>query len=525
MIERAIENWLTKTNERNYQAAFCQVLLQKGHRVLYSSSHGPMEQGKDIITVGPNGEYHAYQNKTGDIDVNKWRSIAGEIRELLELPIDYPGVDKSRTHRAYLVTNGSITDPVRIQINDRNEDNRRKRRQYAHLEVIGADSLLKFFVDAQGRFVPRELPDMRAFLELYLEDGRGMLPKDKMFAVLDGTSFGQSPLKKSDAADAITSSLIIVSYLLNSFEESENYYAMAEGWSILAACIVRYVTRYSIPVDQWRTSLDLVVAEIDANLALLRNDALCRKDFLQDNILGDGGAMLRARTTIILGSLACHELLPTRNFKTDRQPDQVLKLVHEHINRQSFWGDSAFPYIFFTIKFLEARKELELARKVLDNLFTSLIEANCKRQGPVFPGPYLGVEEVLAASIPDRLQNTDFEGYRGSSYVLRAILEMLVRRGRRDLIGKVWPQLTYCQQHEFIPNRTEDIFAWRTEEGKNASSFPNQTQSWKSLVLESLDTSILPAVYREFRQVLSFHILVCPHRATPTVIRMLDTEV
>ncbi len=525
MIERAIENWLTKTNERNYQAAFCQMLMQKSHRVLYSSSHGPMEQGKDIITVGPDGEYHAYQTKTGDIGLNEWRSIAGEIQELLELPIDYPGVDKSSTHRAYLVTNGSITDPVRTQINDRNEDNRRKGRQYAHLEVIGADSLLKFFVDAQGRFVPRELPDMRAFLELYLEDGRGMLPKDKMFAVLDGTSFGQSPVKKSDAADTITSSLIIVSYLLNSFEESENYYAMAEGWSILAACIARYVTRHSIPADQWRTSLDLVVAEIDANLALLRNDVLSRKDFLEDNILGDGGMMLHARTTIVLGALACHELLPTGKMKPDRQPDQVSKLIREHINRQSFWGDSAFPYIFSTVKFLEARNKRELARKVLDDLFTSLVEANCQQQGPVFPSPYLGVENVLAVSIPDRLQNADFDGYRGSSYVLRAILEMLVRRGRRHLLGEVWPRLTYCQQHEFIPDRTEDIFAWRTKDGKNASSFPNQTQSWESLVSESLDTSAIPAVYEEFRQVLSFHILVCPHRATPAVIRMLDTEV
>ena len=499
--------------------------MQNGHRVLYSSSHGPMEQGKDIITVGPDGNHHAYQTKTGDINVNQWRSIAGEIQELIELPIDYPGVDKYSTHRAYLVTNGSITDPVRIQVNDRNEDNRRKGRQYAHLEVISIDSLLKSFVDAQGRFVPRELPDMRAFLELYLDEGRGMLPKDKMFSVLDVTSFGQSPVKKSDAIDAITSSLVIVSYLLNSFEESGNYYAMAEGWSILAASIVRYVTRHSIPPDQWRTSLDLAVTEIDANLARLRNDALSRKDFLQDNILGDGGAMLRARTTIVLGALACHELLPTGQFNTDRRPDQVLELIQEHISRRSYWGDSAFPYIFFAIKFLEARNEQELARKVLEDLFTSLVEANSQRQGPVFPGPYLGVDEVLADSMPDRLHTEDFAGYRGSSYVLRAILEMLVRRGRRNLLGKVWPQLTYCQQHEFIPDRAEDIFAWRTDDGKNVSSFPNQTQSWQSLVLESSDTSAIPAVYGEFRRVLSFHILVCPHRATPAVLRMLDTEV
>src|SRR5215469_6702960 len=190
VIERAIENWLTKTNERNYQSAFCQVLMHEGHRILFSSSHGPMEQGKDIITIGPDGRCHAYQTKTGDIGLAEWRSIAGEIQELIELPVDYPGIDKAQIHRAYLVTNGSITDPVRLQITDRNEDNERKNRQYAQLEVIGRDSLLKSFIDAQGRFVPRQLPDMRAILELYLDDGRSILPTEKLFSVLEGAAFG-----------------------------------------------------------------------------------------------------------------------------------------------------------------------------------------------------------------------------------------------------------------------------------------------------------------------------------------------
>jgi hypothetical protein len=46
MIESVIANWLTKTNERNYQIPYCQVLLSKGQRVLYVSTHRPMEQGR-----------------------------------------------------------------------------------------------------------------------------------------------------------------------------------------------------------------------------------------------------------------------------------------------------------------------------------------------------------------------------------------------------------------------------------------------------------------------------------------------
>jgi hypothetical protein len=483
-----------------------------------------MEQGKDIITIGPDGLCHAYQTKTGDIGLGEWRGMSGEVQELIELPVDYPGVDKSKQHRAYLVTNGSVTDPVRTQINDRNEDNVRKGRGYAPLEIIERDSLLKAFVDAQGRFVPRELPEIRTFLELYLEDGRAMLPKEKLFALLDNISFGARPSKKSDAIDAISSSLVIVSYLLNSFEASANHYAMAEGWSILAACIARYVTRYSIPREQWIDSVNLVRAELEANLALLRKEAADRSDFLEGDVRADGGVILQARTTIVLGALACHELLPVGTLKSDRSPDEVLQLILKHLGKQVVWGDSAFPYAFFLVKFLESRNQTTAAYTLLEDLFVALTDSNFRRSTLTFPSPYHTVEEILGASIPDRLHYEDLSVHRGSSYVLKSVTEMLVRRGCRELLSAHWRRLTYCEHHEFRPHQPEDFFAWRAEDGTNISGFPRQTESWASLVAEANDLSAVPRILEDFQYLLPFHILVCPHRATPEVIRLLDAS-
>lgn len=56
-IARAIENWLTDTKERDYQAPYCQVLSHQGHKILYNSRYGPLEAGKDIVTVDTNGKY------------------------------------------------------------------------------------------------------------------------------------------------------------------------------------------------------------------------------------------------------------------------------------------------------------------------------------------------------------------------------------------------------------------------------------------------------------------------------------
>jgi hypothetical protein len=67
----------------------------------------------------------------------------------------------------------------------------------------------------------------------------------------------------------------------------------------------------------------------------------------------------------------------------DRSPDEVLRLICDHVDRRCVWGDSAFPYIFFTIKFLEARGEKVRAERLLVELFTVLVETNSLRCLPV----------------------------------------------------------------------------------------------------------------------------------------------
>ena len=217
MIERAIENWLTNTNERNYQTPFCQALMVRGHTVLYRSSHRPMEQGKDIITTDGPGQFHAYQLKTGDIDLTTWRKIRGEIEELIQLPIVHPSVPKDAGHRSYLVFNGEITDEVRFQIDQINEDNIKKRRQYSYLDVITFPQLLEIFVDAQREFLPNSIEDFDAFLRLYLSDGRDFIDKEALSQFLTGSVLISNVKRDSDRIHAISSSVVLMSHLLKPY--------------------------------------------------------------------------------------------------------------------------------------------------------------------------------------------------------------------------------------------------------------------------------------------------------------------
>src|SRR5271157_168157 len=80
---RIIENWLTSINERQYQLPFCQVLAADNETILYVSSHGPFEKGKDVITRTSEGEFRAYQLKARDLGLTEWRAIYGEIANLV----------------------------------------------------------------------------------------------------------------------------------------------------------------------------------------------------------------------------------------------------------------------------------------------------------------------------------------------------------------------------------------------------------------------------------------------------------
>ena len=186
MIDRIIENWLINTNERGYEIPFCQYLISKGHKVLWLSIHGPMEQGKDIITIDENGIPCAYQLKSGYINETVWGKIKREVEDLIEIPIKYPNLDKNIQHRSILVTNNGISPSVKNAIDDRNLWYKQRGRR--GLELILSRELLGNFLEVNGTFLPYKLPDMKSFLELFLFEGKELLNKE-LFANFIETIF------------------------------------------------------------------------------------------------------------------------------------------------------------------------------------------------------------------------------------------------------------------------------------------------------------------------------------------------
>ena len=120
MIERVVEDWLANVNEVGYELPFSQALVAKGHTVVHRQEHGSLELGKDLITRDREGRYHCYQLKGGDINQTLWQKYSSQLHQTVTSPIVHPNVPVGTQFQPYLVTNGTISDPVRMDLFVRN---------------------------------------------------------------------------------------------------------------------------------------------------------------------------------------------------------------------------------------------------------------------------------------------------------------------------------------------------------------------------------------------------------------------
>jgi len=522
MIERAIENWLINTNEENYQLPFCHLLLNKGYQIIYISKHGPFERGKDIIAVNTEGENCAYQLKTRNIDTDDWREIKGEIDELVELIPRIPNFPGNTLHKCYIVTNGDVADPVKDQIDSRNRDNIEKKRKYPKLDIIDLNILLNDFIAAQKHFLPEKISDFRSFLNMLTADGKDMLDKDNFAHFLNNTIFSNLNNSKQAVTNTIYSSVIITSYLLQPFQESKNYYALFEAWVILYASIIRYHVKNKAKLKKIKNCLNLILDEIIICLELLNNETINRKNLLEGKILADGDIIYKARTTMVLGALAILNLVKVQQKKEENSSIEFIQQVDKYFKHLCFWGESAFPYLFFIIKSLEVSERYDFSDKLLLDLFKSILEYNAYDSESGIPNVYYSVDQILDEYFKFTFINR--KNFTGSSYILESLIEMNVRRNNKDFIKKHWRSSSHISLKEFQPLKHEDYLLWRTTDGKNITKYLNTPEKWSDLYDRSYNIKTISELFKEIEDFLPFFILVFPHRATTEIIRFLDCK-
>ena len=521
MIERAIENWLINTNERNYQTPFCQALMVQGHTILYNSRHGPMEEGKDIVTVDKEGQFHAYQLKTGNINLRVWRDIQGEIDELVRIPIVHPSVPMGSGYKSYLVCNGEINDEVRFRITQINEDNVRKQRNYSYLNVITSGQLFEVFIEAQKGFLPGNLEGFEAFRRLQLSDGADFIDKDALSCFLTKYALSAKIKGKSNRINAVSSSVVLLSHLLKPHQDKENHFALFEAWGLLAASIVNFAISQNLETGWW-DSFELAFEEAVDNLQRLAADALGREDLLEGDLFGDGGLMYRGRLTTILGSVALLDVHRINENNATKPDTRIVDLIVENYDNIWIWGESAIPFVLNIVWLLESAGLNTEAERALGNILDSILQSNSQRSEEICPlaPPYCSLSWVLESIYGFSGNPTDLVSSPGITYSLDVVIQTIARRELRHLLEPNWREATHIHQQQFVPDYTEDYFSWHLDRGKNVSYFLRQKQGWANMVEHSRQPK--NGVLLRFKKLLHMFTLIAPHRLNPTTAGIID---
>lgn len=521
MKERLVEDWLTRINERGYELPFCQTLVSRGFQIL-RCGHSPIEHGKDVIALSPDGAVCAYQLKTGDFGQAEINRYHEQINMLVECRPTYPNLPANFEYRPYFVTTGEFKDPAVSLINERNAG--WSHRNLPSLILIGGRQLLAEFVALSSDFWPVDAPDVRRFRELYLVDGRGDFDIAQfarfLFELLDEVKSSLDLERRVAAANLFSS------YLLSEFYKQADHWSVLRGWTICAAQVAWAGISGKHSEKHWIDSCK--IAQNSALIALedLAKEVLADNAFLvKDRELDDYTKM---RNTLALSAASCWQLISNRDNLQSADFRSTLGLLVSYLERGrlTFWGEGALSQFVNLIWMLELGGEKALASSVLIELIGSVAERNSRFSENPYEDPYFSPDECLAKTFERNPSINSPRRQAVESYSLYPMILFAVRRNLREELDKVWKKITEVALTWFRPDAPEDTLLWFCSKGKESADSFARPQSWKELCDFAFreDRERIPKVLLDNINFAMLYCLVFQHRMPQSLLKYLDEK-
>lgn len=560
MIERVVENWLDSTNERGYENAFCQVLTAEGHTIIRRPAHGPTEHGKDVVTRDRKGHLHAYQLKTGNLDKATWRQIRGEVEELINVPLQEPGISPRARFTPHLVTNGEVKEPVKDEVRARSQG--AHEQGYRRLEFINRDELLHRFVQLHGTFFPATPGDFERFLRLYLADKRGFLAKDEFSEFLLSSLPSPAEVKKTRVRRAIAATAILANYILSGYLKAGNHLGLAEGWMLVFGHALRVVEATHPRQDDWLPVVELCIDGWETATNALVQEAMISPNWIEGDISVDN-FVFGHRKTLLIGYLAAFALYRRLAGRPLHNEDDILVRISAELQALQLWGESAMPYFIAVMLFLWKRGREGEAVNLCADLIKVITKLNGSEDERGLPDPYLDGHDVLHRELSakrvldvmrfvlqrdrDRNSLASDEFYRSlaslvhnstgrpawdvwytfarRSFGIRCLVEFLVRRERKSALKSLWYDVTRVDYSEFTPANASDFYLWRAKKGSLVTRRFRRPETWENLVSAANGKSQARTIlFRRFPELLMPFALVYPHRLTPDLVRIWENS-
>ena len=523
MIARLVENWLTNVGERGFETPFAQLLTQEGHRVVQGPVHHPFEHGKDIITIAPDGAACAFQLKgPGLRTLADFEKIQSQIHALATTAIPHPAIGAPRPpDRAYLVTNGILTPPVRDRIEKLNLSN--QGLGYAVVEAVERRDLLSRFLKAHGTYLPQDLPDVRPLLELYYAEPSTLFPVRRFAEYL--TALMPFPPNQASAPDrrrAVASAAFLTAYAANSWTQNENHLCVAQAWLTFCVTLLRFAETCQLDDREWNTSYDLALESARASLASLSKEAAEAPDLVIPDLTE--GLFYPSRALLICGYLSGYWISERTIGPVDEAlTDRVRLVLRRESKYTTVFGECDVPAFFELSCALGQLGSVRLAEARMLAFASQLTTANQRHSTSALPDPYHDVDQILMRLVSG---DSDFEDeeFDGRSYMLHVMIDWIARSLWRQHLAGMWSDITRVEFMEFRPSTPDRYLAPTDDDGVLASWFAGQPQSWAILLSEARtkDYSALPGVLRQRREMIPYLPLLFPYRFTATLAAAID---
>lgn len=533
MIEKLLENWLDSTNERGYQATFVQMLAAQGYCVLHSTRHCALEYGKDVIAITHDGIPCAFQlkgNPGGRLGLNEFRrDLQQQLIQLMSQPIVFPGIHEDVTHRSFLVSNGYFDEEVQRAVDDLN------RGPYlSKLSLISRGQLIVWARDLGISLWPSEIDNIRELLEIFLIDGRDLLPIKRLASILEeifALRLSDTPLKAAQLERATSSAALLTGVATHQFANEDNHYAVASAWCFFAVSVIASHERSNLKLSE-KSNGSILLAEqaVKDSLVALWIETQGREDLIEGNALAEP-EVYRWRYTLLCGLFSVLWFFPTNSSDDKKRRNAIAEWLNRHHESLFLWGEAAIP-CFFALQQLLRTTATSVVRpnQELINLFKAVVTSNQPGNKHALPDPYYAFEDVGRALYglrpSDESSALKDETFAGSTYNAELLLQLMAKYNLKQPCQDGWPYFNRLGHKRFVPAKAWQYGRLSCSDGvEETRQYPSE-YTWIKLCEEAnIETcEYLPERLSDLPHLLLLWLIIAPYRLTSDVGRVLDAK-
>jgi len=533
VLDRLLEHWLDNASERSYQAPFCQMLIARGHRIVHSTRHSPIEFGKDVISIASDKVPCAFQlkgNPGSRLTLIQFREIQGQLIQLATQPIIYPGVSRNIRHRCYLVTNGEVDEEAQKALEEVNLGLEANGYGSNRIEIWARGQLLEMAKTLGPSLWPSEISDLNALLKVLVIDGRENFPAADFHGIFKKVLLleqQKQPKAKSDAIRRrVASAAVLTGLSLGRFSQASNHQAVLTGWTMFSMYAIAAVTRYGLSISKCAgQALTIATDTIRDALTDICNE-IQDNPRLGSNLGHDFGEIYRARLTMISGLMSLHWLWSEKTtWKISAQREFLASWIPKDVSQAYLWGEGAVPQLLAHYWYLSSvgysfHDEFVLATLVRQTIHLSNDDT------ALLPSPYFTFENVMRHRLAGFLDGDDVledEAQGRGSYTAEGLFHLLVTTNLKATCKALWPAYSDLIHARFEPAEDWQYCLWRSDEGTNPDKIMVPNQEWAGLVAQARDCRLegMPRALRDHAALLLLYVILFPFRTNASVLRFL----